>query len=153
MSQTVPVLNCRRATSQRLCADTSCNSYMQFDYELLTPVRGHLKVKILYARNLPVTDLMLNDPDPYVKVLAVKSDGNEYSKKTSIKQGTRNPTWNTWLNLLFYSLKSVVDISCHSTDKIADRSEHGWGVVQQFTADELTEDSDDEKWLKRLREV
>ena len=28
--------------------------------------------------------------------------------------------------------------------KIADRSEHGWGVVQEYTADELAEDSGDE---------
>ena len=29
--------------------------------------------------------------------------------------------------------------------KLADRSEHGWGVVAEYTADELAEDSDDEK--------
>ena len=29
--------------------------------------------------------------------------------------------------------------------KIADRSDHGWGVVAEYTADELADDSDDEK--------
>lgn len=29
--------------------------------------------------------------------------------------------------------------------KLADRSEHGWGVVAEYTADELAEDSEDEK--------
>ena len=29
--------------------------------------------------------------------------------------------------------------------KLADRSEHGWGVVAEYTADELAEDSGDEK--------
>ena len=33
--------------------------------------------------------------------------------------------------------------------KIADRSEHGWGVVQEYTADELAEDSGDEKRLEK----
>ena len=28
---------------------------------------------------------------------------------------------------------------------LADRSEHGWGVVAEYTADQLAEDSDDEK--------
>ena len=33
--------------------------------------------------------------------------------------------------------------------KVADRSEHGWGVVQEYTADELAEDSGDEKRLEK----
>ena len=33
--------------------------------------------------------------------------------------------------------------------KIADRAEHGWGVVQEYTADELAEDSGDEKRLEK----
>ena len=33
--------------------------------------------------------------------------------------------------------------------KVADRSEHGWGVVQDYTADELAEDSGDEKRLEK----
>ena len=99
MSQTFPLLNRRQATSQRLCANTSCNSYVRFDYKILTTVCGHLKVKIRYARNLPDTDPIWNDPDPYVKVSAIKPDGNEYTKKTDTKHGTRNPTWNTWLDM------------------------------------------------------
>ena len=33
--------------------------------------------------------------------------------------------------------------------KIADRSEFGWGIVPEYTADELADDSDDEKRLER----
>lgn len=33
--------------------------------------------------------------------------------------------------------------------KIADRSEHGWGVVTKYTADDFAEDSDDEKRLEK----
>ena len=33
--------------------------------------------------------------------------------------------------------------------KVADRSEHGWGVVQEYTANELAEDSGDEKRLEK----
>ena len=99
MLQTFPLLNRRQATSQHLCANTACNSYVRFDYELLTLVRGHLKVKIRYARNLPDTDPIWNDPDPYVNVSVIKPDGNEYSKKTDTKRGTRNPTWNTLLDM------------------------------------------------------
>ena len=29
--------------------------------------------------------------------------------------------------------------------KLADRSDHGWGLVAEYTADELAENSDDEK--------
>ena len=31
--------------------------------------------------------------------------------------------------------------------RIADWSEHGWGVVVEYTADELADDSGDEKWF------
>ena len=33
--------------------------------------------------------------------------------------------------------------------KIADHSEYGWGVVAEYTTDELAEDSDDEKWIEK----
>ena len=37
--------------------------------------------------------------------------------------------------------------------KIADRSENGWGVVAEYTADELAEDSDDEKRLEKAEKT
>ena len=37
--------------------------------------------------------------------------------------------------------------------KIADRSEHGWGVVAEYTADELAEDSEDEKRLEKAEKA
>ena len=38
---------------------------------------------------------------------------------------------------------------CQKLIKIADRSELGWGVVAEYTADELAVDSDDEKRLEK----
>ena len=45
------------------------------------------------------------------------------------------------------SLKEGLALLCERQKliKLADRSEHGWGVVAEYTADELAEDSDDEK--------
>ena len=37
--------------------------------------------------------------------------------------------------------------------RIADRSEFGWGVVAEYIADELAEDSDDEKHLKKAEKA
>ena len=36
---------------------------------------------------------------------------------------------------------------------IADRSEYGWGVVAEYTADELADDSDDEKCLEKAEKA
>ena len=64
-----------------------------------TTVRGHLHYYIKYARNLPDTDGWWNNPDPYVKVVAVKPSGAQYTKTTHYIQGTRNPTWNSRLDM------------------------------------------------------
>ena len=37
--------------------------------------------------------------------------------------------------------------------KIADRSEYGWGVVAEYTADKLADDSDDEKRLEKAEKA
>jgi len=37
--------------------------------------------------------------------------------------------------------------------KIADRSEFGWGVVAEYTADELAEDSNDKKHLEKAEKA
>ena len=37
--------------------------------------------------------------------------------------------------------------------KIANRSENGWGVSEEYTADKLAEDSDDEKRLEKAEKV
>jgi Ca2+-dependent lipid-binding protein len=51
------------------------------------------------ASNLPDTDPIWDDPDPYVQVKATKSDLQRTTRTTSVKSGTRNPTWNTWLTM------------------------------------------------------
>ena len=61
--------------------------------------RGILKVYVRYARSLKDTDPWLNDPDPYVRVIAVDSEDNEHQRKTAVKGGTKNPTWNQWLDV------------------------------------------------------
>ena len=37
--------------------------------------------------------------------------------------------------------------------KIVDRSDNGWGVVAEYTADELAEDSDDEKRIEKAEKT
>lgn len=37
--------------------------------------------------------------------------------------------------------------------EIADHSVNGWGVVAEYTADELADDSDDEKWLEKAEKA
>ena len=64
-----------------------------------TTLRGHLHYYIKYARNLPDTDGWWNIPDPYVKVVAVKPFGAQYTKTTHYIQGTQNPTWNSRLDM------------------------------------------------------
>ena len=39
------------------------------------------------------------------------------------------------------------------SSSVADRSEHGWGVVQEYTADELAEDLGDEKRLEKAEKA
>ena len=62
---------------------------------------GLLRLYIRYGRNLEDTDtnIFTGDPDPYVKIKAISSTGSEYTKQTSHKQGTQNPTWNKELFL------------------------------------------------------
>ena len=37
--------------------------------------------------------------------------------------------------------------------RLADRSDHGWGVVDEYTADDLADDSDDEKRIERAEKA
>ena len=63
-----------------------------------TPRRGQFRVYVKYARNLPDTDGWFNRPDPYVKITAVKENGQRYSKVTHKISGNQNPNWYTWLD-------------------------------------------------------
>ena len=65
------------------------------------PGPGQRGVLVLYIRhgvNLENTDVF-SDPDPYVKVRAIDSNGHEVVRTTARKQGTEDPTWNE--NLAF----------------------------------------------------
>ncbi len=59
---------------------------------------AQLKVHVRYARNLPDTDLIWNDPDPYVRIYAAQSYSNSVTKRTNIKSGTTNPNWYQWID-------------------------------------------------------
>ena len=61
--------------------------------------RGLLMLYIRNGVNLEDTDPIFGDPDPYVKVRAIDSNGLEVIRTTSHKQGTENLTWNT--NMVF----------------------------------------------------
>ena len=61
------------------------------------------------------------------------------------------PSFNRALQALQKGRKLIT--GCQKLIKIVDRSEHGWGVVAEYTTDELAEDSDDEKRLEKAERV
>ena len=100
MSVTFPLQRASFTTrSRRYCANTGCNRYILYNYQLLPTFTGTLRVKVRYARNLPDTDIIFNNPDPYVVVEAFKSDGSLASARTSTRKGTTDPSWNTVLSM------------------------------------------------------
>ena len=85
----------KRETGQNDTAEVEVSSIDKRN----TPQQGQFKIYVRYARNLPDTDGWLaGDPDPYVKITAVKENGASYPKQTGYIRGTRNPTWNTMLD-------------------------------------------------------
>ena len=57
-------------------------------------ITGNLKVHVVRAHYLPDTDPAWNDPDPYVKVVAYKSDGTPVTMNTKIVNGETEPVFN-----------------------------------------------------------
>ena len=84
MSVTVPLQYVASFTtrSRRYCANTGCNRYISYNYRLVPTFTGTLRVCVRYARNLPDTDPIFNDPDPYVVVKAFTSDTSSTSRRT-----------------------------------------------------------------------
>jgi astacin len=100
MSVTVPLLNQPSNSScQIYCTNTDCDRNITYDYELLPMLCGCLRVYIRYAEDLPDTDPIWNDPDPYVRVEVTGCDLSVLSQQTSAIQGTTDPAWYTWLKL------------------------------------------------------
>ena len=92
MSEIFPILNRGRfATGQTHCANTICDSFIKYDYKILTPVCGNLQVDIQYAHNLTDRDGTVTLTEPYVVITAVRPNGTYYSKKTESKENTSNP--------------------------------------------------------------
>ena len=134
MSETILLLNqSRNSTQQKHCTNTACDRYILFDYNimLLTPVRGYLWVKINYARNLPDTDNTLNgDPDPYTSVRVITPDGSSSSKQTTYIQGTRNPTWNQWLEMSGCDESAVFAVQVWDDDTFSDEKVLAEGLFE-----------------------
>ncbi|CAI8053110.1 Zinc metalloproteinase nas-4 [Geodia barretti] len=100
MSVTVPLLeNPRNSINRKYCGNIPCNQYVMYDYMLLNPTHGTLRVKVRSAKNLPDTDGRSNLPDPYVKIEARKPDDTTVPMKTNSIKGTVNPTWDDWLDM------------------------------------------------------
>ncbi len=57
-------------------------------------IRGLLIIVIRYGISMRDTDGWLNNPDPYVSLKAIDSQGSSYTFKTPVAGGTRNPVWN-----------------------------------------------------------
>ena len=100
MSVTVPLPDQHNeGRVQSYCTNTACNRYILYEYDFLPVISGRLRVKVRYARNLPDTDPIWNDPDPYVCVGVTSPTGSIRYQYSNVKSGTRNPTWNTWISL------------------------------------------------------
>ena len=54
--------------------------------------QGLLMLYIRYGQNISTKAHGVSDP--YVKIDALSSNGSEHTKESSIKRGSRNPTWN-----------------------------------------------------------
>lgn len=48
-------------------------------------------------KNLPDTDDLWNDSDPYLEIIAVDRNGNSVTKTTRNINGNLNPVWNEWV--------------------------------------------------------
>ena len=59
-------------------------------------VQGLLYVKVIQGYSLPDTDdeSFWDDPDPYIRLTFVDSNGNIFYEQTSIQFNTRSPEWN-----------------------------------------------------------
>ena len=64
-----------------------------------TGIRGFLTIHVKRGSSLRDTDWIFNNPDPYVVLTAVDSQGTQYRRQTSYKQGRRHPVWNEFILL------------------------------------------------------
>ena len=65
----------------------------------ISGVHGFLFYRVKRGTTLEDTDPVNNDPDPYVKLISVDSEGNKHTRRTSIISDTVNPVWNEWIFL------------------------------------------------------
>ena len=93
MSQTIVIQS--GAHNMHHSANTG---YVTFSYRFVQLITGKFTMTLRYARRLQDTDPIYNSPDPYVRVVVVRSDGVETARNTRVIGGTQNPTWNQWIN-------------------------------------------------------
>ena len=75
----------------------------QFDYKRSTSVCGYLWVKVRNAQNLHDPDYRYSAPDPYTRITANKSDGSSFSSRTTTVMSEKNPKWNQWLEMGWFT--------------------------------------------------
>ena len=118
MSETVPLQYVASFTTEyrTYCTNTDCDRYISYSYRLVPKSTGTLRVCVRYARNLPDTDPILNNPDPYVVVEAFTSDTSSTSQRTSVKRGTTNPTWNEVLCMSGREFARLIKVQVFDND-------------------------------------
>ena len=121
MSETVPLHYVASFTTRyrTYCTNTDCDRYISYSYRLVPKFTDcTLRVKVRYARNLSDTDPILNNPDPYVVVEAFTSDTSSTSRRTSVKRGTTNPTWNEVLCMSGREFARLIKVQVFDDDDI-----------------------------------
>lgn len=58
---------------------------------------GTLAIHARYGKNLPDTDDLWNNSDPYLEITAVDRNGNTVTKTTRNISGNLNPVWDEWV--------------------------------------------------------
>jgi hypothetical protein len=97
LRETVPLLEQpSSSTCHEYCTDKPCDTYIRYNYELLPLLCGRLRVKVRYARDLPINDQLSYS---YVHVGVLQPDLSHFSRGTIEKRGTRNPEWNIWFSM------------------------------------------------------
>ena len=96
------------------CID-NCFGFVGFDYGIYDLTSARLSVFIRFAFNVQDTDGRNNDPDPYVVVRAVSSNG-PYIQQTHAEDGTRYPLWYSNLDFGCQRWANFIEIQMWDSD-------------------------------------
>jgi hypothetical protein len=92
---------------------------------------GTLAIHAQHGRNLPDTDGLWNNSDPYLEITAVDRNGNSVTKTTRNIGGNLNPVWDEWVEFenstwTQFSIR-VYDSDSNADDPLSD--EFTWSLV------------------------